>query len=309
METNESLKIALLQRAEEEIAKLIEQVQTLKEGDLKALEQVILRSSLSIGRGMREQVLTHNQNEQKQPTRRQGNCGHRQRFVANRSKQVLTMFGRITMKRQYYQCLSASLHKNERTCSHGETPFDEQWGLSSGRTSPGVQKLISFLAASMTLSEATEVFTSLLPLDLSERQALNLLQPVGEALQSQEDEQMQQLFEQARTKHTRSQEPRSEKPEPIRRLYVELDGVLARLRRGCVPMEEQERKREGDVYREVKVRAVFEASRGCERSHLVPQVFLDEPGPITYVARRSSAEAFGPLLSQLAHRCGLDRAG
>ncbi len=274
METSESLKIALVQRAEEEIEKMVEQLQRLGEGDLKELEQVILRSSLSIGRGMLEQILTHDQQERKQPTRRQGSCGHRQRLVANRSKQVLTMFGRITIERQYYQCLLPVEAKHLGRCTHGEAPFDEEWGLSSGRTSPGVQKLISFLAASMTLSEATQVFTCLLPLDLSERQALNLLQPVGEALQCQEDEQMQQIFEQARTKHTCRQERRSGNPKPIRRLYIELDGVLARLRRGCVPLEEHERKREGDVYREVKVGAVFQASRGRERSHLVKEVFV-----------------------------------
>jgi Uncharacterised protein family (UPF0236) len=307
METNETLKIALVQRAEEEIEKMVEQVQTLKEGDLKELEQVILRSSLSIGKGMIEQVLTHAQNEQKQPTRRQGRCGHRQRLVANRSKQVLTMFGRIRLERQYYQCLLTSEEKNAGACPHGEAPFDEQWGLSSGRTSPGVQKLISFLGACMTLSEATQVFTCLLPLDISERQALNLLQPVGEALQRQEDEHMQQTFEQARTKDTRREEHSDRKPEPIRRLYIELDGVLARLRRGCVPLEEHESKRQGDVYREVKVGAVFEASPGRERSHLVKDVFLDEPGPIMYVARRTSAQDFGPLLYQLAQKSGLQR--
>jgi len=308
MKTNESLKIALVQRAEEEIEKLVAQLQTLKEGDLKELEQVILRSSLSIGKGMIAQVLTHAQNEQKQPARRQGSCGHRQRLVANRSKQVLTMFGRIAIERQYYQCLSTSEEKSGSMCTHGEAPFDEQWGLSSGRTSPGVQKLIGLLGASMTLSEVTQVFTCLLPLDLSERQALNLLQPVGEALQCQEDEHTQQIFEQARTKHTQREEHKDRNPEPIRRLYIELDGVLVRLRRGSVPMEEHERKREGDVYREVKVGAVFEASRGCERSHLVENVFLDEPGPITYVARRTCVEDFGPLLYQLAQRCGLQRS-
>jgi hypothetical protein len=73
-------------------------------------------------------------------------------------------------------------------------------------------------------------------------------------------------------------------------------------------MEDHERKREGDVYREVKVGAVFEASRGGGRSHLVKDVFLDEPGSITYVARRTNAENFGPLLYQLAHRCGLEQA-
>lgn len=308
METNESLKIALVQRAEEEIEKMVEQLQTLKEGDLKDLEQVILRSSLAIGKGMIEQVLTHVQTEHKQPTRRQGRCGHRQRLVANRCKHVLTMFGKITIERQYYQCLPTSLEKTAAMCTHGEAPFDEQWGICSGRTSPGVQKLISFLGASMTLSEATQVFTCLFPLDLSERQALNLLQPVGDALRAQEQQQMQQTFEQARTKHLCREEHQDRNPEPIRRLYIELDGVLARLRRGSVPMEAQERTRQGDVYREVKVGAVFEACRGGERSHLVKNVFLDEPGPITYVARRTSAEDFGPLLYHLAHQCGLQRA-
>ncbi len=123
METNETLKIALVQRAEEEIEKMVEQLQTLKEGDLKELEQVILRSSLSIGKGMIEQVLTYAQNEQRQPTRRQGSCGHRQRLVANRSKQVLTMFGRITLERQYYQCLLTSEEKNAGVCTHGEAPY------------------------------------------------------------------------------------------------------------------------------------------------------------------------------------------
>jgi hypothetical protein len=73
-------------------------------------------------------------------------------------------------------------------------------------------------------------------------------------------------------------------------------------------MEEAEAKRTGDVYREIKVGAVFEGIPGRERSELVPGVFLDEPGPITYIARRLSAEEFGPFLYALAQSCGLDRA-
>jgi len=62
----------------------------------------------------------------------------------------------------------------------------------------------------------------------------------------------------------------------IERLSIELDGVMARLRRGSVPMEEQECKRKGDVYREIKVGAVFEASQGPARSQLAPGVFVDQ---------------------------------
>jgi hypothetical protein len=73
-------------------------------------------------------------------------------------------------------------------------------------------------------------------------------------------------------------------------------------------MQEQERKRQGDVYREVKVGAVFEATRGPERSGLAPGVFVDQAGPKHYVARRTKAEDFGKLLYTLAVTHGLERA-
>ncbi len=83
---------------------------------------------------------------------------------------------------------------------------------------------------------------------------------------------------------------------------------MARIRRGSVPLEEAEAKRKGDVYREMKVGAVFEGIPGRERSELVPGVFVDEPGRVQYFARRLSAEEFGRFLYMLAHREGLDRA-
>jgi hypothetical protein len=142
---------------------------------------------------------------------------------------------------------------------------------------------------------------------MSARQALNLLQPLGEALQQQEDEQVRALWEEASQARTTPSAARACQQDRIDRLYIELDGVLARLRRGSVAMEEHERKRSGDVYREVKVRAVFEASRGPERSGLAPGVFVDQAGQKHYGARRGKAAAFGKLLHVLAVQYGLQR--
>lgn len=171
-----------------------------------------------------------------------------------------------------------------------------------------MQQAVSYLCASATLEEAAATFSRLLPLQMSARQALNLLQPLGEALQQQEDERVRELWDQAGQARTTSQPSEADQPERIDRLYIELDGVLARLRRGSVPLQEQERKRKGDVYREVKVGAVFEATRGPERSGLAPGVFVDQAGPKHYVARRSQAEDFGKLLYTLAVSSGLQRA-
>ena len=41
---------------------------------------------------------------------------------------------------------------------------------------------LSYLGARLTLEEAAETFARLLPLGMSARQALNLLEPVGKAL-------------------------------------------------------------------------------------------------------------------------------
>jgi len=135
-----------------------------------------------------------------------------------------------------------------------------------------------------------------------------LIQPVGEMLIRCEDEQKEGVFQEGAEKQTSAHGEEKGRQEEIRRIYIELDGVLARMRRGSVRMEEQETNRSGDVYREIKVGAVFTATRGRTRSDLVPGSFVDAASPISYVARRTTAEAFGPYLYALAQRCGIAQA-
>lgn len=321
METSQGMKTALRQEAEAGVRKMLESLQTLKEGDLKGLEQQVMETICAVGRGWMESILGETAPQEQAPGQRVGSCGHQQQLVGYRPKQVLTLLGKITFKRAYYQCVvaedgAASLKmaageaeaSTRERCTHGEAPADVLWGVQGRRTSAGVQQAVSYLCASLTLEEAAAAFSRLLPLQMSARQTLNLLQPLGEALQQQEDEQVRALWEQASQARTVSKPVAMSKQVSIDRLYVELDGVLARLRRGSVPMEERERKRSGDVYREVKVGAVFEATRGPERSGLAPGVFVDQAGQKHYVARRTKAEDFGKLLYALAVRYGLHRA-
>ena len=317
METSEGMEKVLLQEAEAGIRKLLQSLQTLKEGDLKGLEQQIMASVFSIGRKWMEQVLSAPAAEVKEPAERTGECGHVQQLVGYRPRQVLTLMGKITFKRAYYQCCLPTEEpadeqkaeaQSQQLCTHGEAPADARWGLQGQRTTAGVQQTVSYLCATSTLEEAAKNFSRLLPLQMSARQVLNLLQPMGEALQEQEEEQMQRLWQEANQPRSLSSVGPPNKQENIERLYIELDGVMARLRRGSVPMEEQERKRKGDVYREVKVGAVFEASRGPHRSQLAPRVFVDQAEQKHYVVRRRKAEDFGKVLYALAVRHGLHQA-
>ena len=307
METNEALKQTLLALAENSVETLLSRLQNVQEGDLHALEQQIVTQVFEVGRTWLEQILQQQGKQERAVARRQGRCGHRQRLVGMRSRQVLTLLGPLTVQRAYYQCLSAPAPADTE-CSHGEAPFDTHWGMGSQHSSPGVRKAVSYLSAHLTHAGTAEALSRLLPLQLSARQVGNIIQPIGEAVKQVEEQEVQALLRRGASKQSSEAERQEERGEPIKRLYIEMDGVLARLRRGSVPMEPAEHDRAGDVYREIKVGAVFVGEPGRERSTLVPGVFVDTPGPIQYTARRSTAEEFAPQLYALAHRAGLPRA-
>ena len=90
METNEQLKLALVQETEKELLKLIEQLETIQEGDLQTLEHSVLRACLALSRTMMEQILNHTAQEAERPSRREGACGQKPRLVGIRPKQLHT---------------------------------------------------------------------------------------------------------------------------------------------------------------------------------------------------------------------------
>src|SRR5207302_3357491 len=161
----------------------------------------------------------------------------------------LSLVGPVRFVRPYYQCLEVPTA--EKSCTHGEAPDDTLWGVHQRRTTSGVQREISYLCGRWTVEEAAESLCRHVPLGMSARQALSWMRPVGQALARAEDRQVKSV--QAQAQQARSQPGEEGQIKEIERLYVELDGVLVRMRRGSVPMEKQERQRQGDVYREIKI--------------------------------------------------------
>lgn len=308
METNEQIKKVLRTALEEELEQFLDQVSELPEGELEQLEEQAVQTSQAMGRKLLEGVLNSRLHQQRPAARRQGSCGHRQRLAGERPKQLLTLVGPVRLVRPYYQCLDVPAGQAAGSCPHGEAPADIHWGVQEQRTTKGVQRLSSYLSARLTFEEAAQTLRRCIPLKLSGRQALNLMRPVGQALAAIQDRQVATLQAQGMQARRPSQQ-RTEK-KTMERMYIELDGVLARLRRGSVPLEPEERQHPGDVYREIKVGAVFRAQRGRERSQLVPGVYVDTPAPdsLRYVARRTAKGGFGWLLYQLAVQYGLEQA-
>ncbi len=102
--------------------------------------------------------------------------------MGERPKELLTLLGKMTVVRPYYQCLPAGDPEAGSDCTHGEAPADELWGVQERRTTGGVQKLISYLSARLTFEEAAETLCRYVPIGMSGRQALTLMRPEGEAL-------------------------------------------------------------------------------------------------------------------------------
>src|SRR5947209_8937420 len=306
METNERAKRERYQAAEKELTKLIEEVEEIEKGDSKEVEEKIYQGIFKIGRRLMEGVL--NKGKEAVPTKREGKCGHEQKLVGYRPKKMLTLKGSVEWKRASYQCQAKKAEEggekdHAEQCCHGSCPEDELWGVAGKRTTLGVQRQVSYVCAMLTFEDAAETFRRMLPLGMSARQALNLMKPVGKALEAREDEDVNALFGKALESKTDEYEQLSQTiVKDIRRLYIELDGIFARLRRGSVPMEEHELKRIGDIYREIKVGATFLAERGRERSELGEGVYIDTPqeGSMRYVARRTAKGGFGPMHYALA---------
>jgi len=230
METNETAKGAQYQAAEQELLKVIEEIEGIEEGDLKGLEEKIYQGIFKIGRKLMEGGMQKGNVSEPVPTKMQGECGHQQKLVGYRSKKLLTLKGSVEWKRAYYQCQVETDKEPDKAakCSHGRAPADERWGVQGTRTTPGVQQLISYFCAMLTLEEAAETFERLLPLRISARQALNLMKPVGKALAQREDEVVKVLFEEAVQAKTQEEEQASQKIRTdIERLSIELDGIEA----------------------------------------------------------------------------------
>jgi hypothetical protein len=307
VETHEQRKKAIRAAIQAELEGFFAQVQELSEGDLEHLEEQVVTTSQHMGRRLLEGILDSRLREQRPVARRPGSCRHRQRLVGERPKQLLTLVGPVRFVRPYYQCLEEPAA--ETSCTHGEAPDDVLWGaVHERRTTSGVQRESSYLCGRLTCEEAAESLCRHVPLGMSARQALSFMRPVGEALAQAEDRQVKRL--QAQAQQARSQAGEERQTTQIERLSIEVDGVLARMRRGSVLMEHEERQRTGDVYREMKAGAVFRAERGSKRSELVPGGYVDTPEPDTMrsVARRTAKGGFAWLLSHLALDGGLEQA-
>lgn len=247
-------------------------------------------------------------------TRRPCSCGGLMRWVSRRSKTVLSLLGKVTYQRVYYHC---------QKCDQGEALGDRAWGLEHTRTTAAVAQLVAYLSAGRSFMETAREVCRVLcwpPHWLSGKQVQRLAEPLGRLLEGMDSERVAQWWQAISAARSQGGPAPAGLVAPteavgvIRRLYVQMDGIMVRLR--------GEEGKGSDVWREVKVGAVFVAEIGPRVSRIAQLVgevakgqgqvvrqWVDRPqGLITYVAGRLPAASFGVRVYAEAMGRGLGRA-
>jgi hypothetical protein len=315
----------MLAQAEISVKELGERAAELEtRQDMVGLEGTVLEVVLRLGAAWLGMVLSHwaGHLAEKAHARRPCTCKGVARWVEWRTKTVLTLLGRVTYRRVYFHC---------KQCKQGEGLGDREWGLHKTRTSLGVKQLLGYLSGTTVgfVVVARNVCRTLRwPEEwLSGKQVQRLAEPIGKLLGEQETARVAKWWAMATAGLSASMGDKGDK-EPqasesgqdkaasktSERLYVQLDGILGRIR-GAMG-------KGSDVWREVKIGAVFWAEPGRHASTLAElldkaevtvgetaRVWVDRPkAAITYVATLLPAAQFGIRLYAEAATRGLERA-
>jgi hypothetical protein len=241
------------------------------------IEQVVEDVSVEMDRYLEEAIL-----ERKQPPGSQENqlrcpqCSGWARARGVVPRTLITRHGERTLCRRYYYCPG---------CRTGFAPLDRLLGLSREASTPMVRRLAAQIGAHLPFAEAALLLEQLTGLRLGTSTVERLVVSVGKNLRHAQ-------AEQAERHRAGAGPPVERKPA---RLYVSVDGIMAPLREAW--------KKDGSAgklvcrFAECKTAVVYEARPGPRGDAGVLRR--------AYVATFEKVEQFGPLVSTLAHRCGV----
>jgi hypothetical protein len=314
----------MVAQAEVSVKELFQRiVEQRSSGNAVGLEWGIFEAMMQLGATLLGMVLTAKASEQAAEvgTRLPCKCGGVARWVERRTKTILTVLGKVTYGRVYYHC---------RGCEQGENLGDRGFGLEHTRTSLAVKQLLGYLSATTVgyAVVAENVCRTLLwPRKwLSGKQVQRLAIPLGKRLGEVEVARIARLWSMATAglpsllemlaagSSVKAEVQEVGGEDGSQRLYVQMDGIMVRIR-GALG-------KGSDVYREVKVGAVFWAERGRRLSTLAElagkvrgvadeasKVWIDRrKGAVSYVAGLIPAASFGVRLYAEGVVRGLERA-
>ena len=119
--------------------------------DFEAIEMLVRTSMHKIGSVVLEKYLNANGGGVESKVMR-CECGGSGKYVEVREKELMTVVGKIRLKRAYYY---------DKDCGHGWCPRDKELGVESSSFSPGVQRMMCRVGSSRPYAQGEEDMSEL----------------------------------------------------------------------------------------------------------------------------------------------------
>jgi hypothetical protein len=198
-------------------------------------------------------------------------CGHQAAYQRQRSAQVRTVLGPISIQRAYYHCTA---------CHQGLAPLDRHLGYCAGSTSAGLDEVLALLGATAdSFASASALLEKLTLVHICPNVVRAVTETLGQVLQAEEQAVVQAAWAQGTVP------PASATPT---QLYISMDGVL-------VHTEAQ--------WREYKLGSVYTTTTRPSTTHPGRDDVCAQE--ISYVGDVAEAADFGQLLWCEAARRGV----
>ena len=212
-------------------------------------------------------------------------CGHAMAPHDQRTKQVLTVLGIITIQRPYYVCSA---------CGKSQIPRDQELDILGTKFSPGLRRMMAVVGSETSFEKGSEQLEVLAGIEVLPKAIQTHAEAIGTDLAARLRE------EAGRAKQLQFPEI-LQKPVPI--LYIEMDGT------GIPVVKSESEGRSGRQQgqpartREVKLGCIFTQTQTDKQGRPIR-----DPDSTTYVASIEAAEEFGYLLYTEAWRRGWSHA-
>lgn len=142
-------------------------------------------------------------------------CGEAMSCVCRRPAKIVSVFGRVSYRRRYYQC---------EQCHARQLPLDGRLGIEAGQVTAGLAELLALAGVEIAFEEATRWLEHYLLFRVSDNTLRKETERFGELQEAQETE-----WQEKSQKEAWLQQRQRELGKQAGRLYGSLDGVMAPL--------------------------------------------------------------------------------
>jgi len=256
----------------------------VEDWDLEAIETAARRKATRVAARAIEQRINADTSDHAGPTVPCA-CGNPARYVDRRSKTFTSVLGELTLSRAYYHC---------EACGQGFCPRDRALGIEDASLSPGVQRMVGLVGATVSFEEGHELLDKLADVQVPTKHVERAAEALGREIAQDE----RAVVEAA--------------PPSAPTMYLGMDGTGVPMRASELQGREGKQADGSSKTREVKLVTVWTAEGRDEEGTPVR-----DAGSVSYSAAIESAaqkdtdempSEFAARVEREATRRGFDRA-